>query len=164
MFILNEKRINIYAPFTTPEGVTYGNLTDPAVRDQIGVIEVSEPTPPEDYSESTYYRTEQDEAPYVVYTRKSDEQIAEAALNEAKQERAQAVAGIIVTTTSGNSFDGYEDAQNRMARALLGLSDTDTMPWVLADNSIVQITKAELQEALRLSGTAMAELWVKPYV
>lgn len=164
MFILNEKRINIYAPFVTTEGVTYGNLTDPVVRSQLGVVEVTEPTPPEDYSEDLYYRTEQDEAPYVVYTRKSDEQIAEAALSKAKQERAQAVAGIIVTTTSGNSFDGHEDAQNRMSRALLGLSDTDMMPWVLADNSIAQVTKAELQEALRLSSTAMAELWVKPYV
>ena len=164
MFILNEKRINIHAPFTTSEGVTYGNLTDPEVRNQLGVIEVSEPIPPEDYSESTYYRTEQDEAPYVVYARKSDEQIAEVVLTKAKQERAQAVADIIVTTTAGNAFDGYEDAPNRMARALLGLSDTDTMPWVLADNTVVQVTKAELQEALRLSGTAMAELWVKPYV
>lgn len=164
MFTLNSKRINIYAPFTTPEGVTYGNLTDPVVRNQLGVVEISEPAPPEDYSESAYYRTEQDEAPYVVYTRKSDEQIAAVALAKAKQERAQAVAGIIVTTTSGNSFDGHEDAQNRMARALLGLSDTDTMSWVLADNSIAQVTKAELQEALRLSGTAIAELWVKPYI
>lgn len=164
MFILNDKRINIHAPFTTSEGVTYGNLTDPVVRNQLGVVEVSEPTPPEDYSESTYYRTEQDEAPYVIYTRKSDEQIAEATLAKAKQERAQAVAEIIVTTTAGKSFDGNEDAQNRMARALLGLGDVDTMPWVLADNTIVQVTKAELQEALRLSGTTMAELWVKPYV
>lgn len=164
MFTLNSKRINIYAPFTTSEGVTYGNLTDPAVRNQLGVIEITEPAPPEDYSESTYYRTEQDDAPYVVYTRKSDEQIAEVALAKAKQVRKQEVDAIIVTTAAGRSFDGHEDAQNRMARALLGLSDTDTMPWVLADNSIAQVTKAELQEALRLSGTTMTELWVKPYV
>lgn len=164
MFILNEKRINIYAPFTSDSGVTYANLTDPAIRDQLGVVEISEPVPPEDYSDDLYYRTEQDEAPYVVYTRKSDEQIAGMVLAKAKQERAQAVADIVVTTTAGNAFDGHEDAQNRMARALLGLSDTDTMPWVLADNTIVQVTKAELQEALRLSGTALAELWVKPYV
>ena len=164
MFILNEKRINIHAPFVTTEGVTYGNLTDPVVRNQLGVVEVTEPTPPEDYSEDLYYRTEQDEAPYVVYTRKSDEQIAEVTLSKAKQVRKQEVDAIIVTTAAGRSFDGNEDAQNRMARALLGLGDADTMPWVLADNTIAQITKAELQEALRLSGTAMAELWVKPYV
>lgn len=39
---------------------------------------MDEPSPPDDYSEETHYRTEQDAAPYVVYTRKSDEQIAEA--------------------------------------------------------------------------------------
>ena len=164
MFILNEKRINIYAPYTSSEGVTYANLTDPAIRTQLGVVEIAEPAQPEDYSESTHYRTEQDEAPYVVYTRKSDEQIAASAMAKAKQERAQAVADIIVTTTAGNAFDGHEGAQNRVARALLGLGDADTMPWVLADNTIAQVTKAELQEVLRLSGAAMAELWVKPYV
>lgn len=163
MFILNEKRINIYAPFTSDSGVTYANLTDPAIRDQLGVVELTEPAQPEDYSEDLYYRTEQDEAPYVVYTRKSDEQIAAVTLAKAKQERAQAVHEIIVTTQAGNAFDGHEDAQNRMARALLGLGDADTMPWVLADNTVAQVTKAELQEALRLSGAAMAELWVQPY-
>jgi len=89
MFILNEKRINIHAPFTTPEGVTYGNLTDPVVRNQLGVVEISEPATPEDYSESTYYRTEQDEAPYVIYTRKSDEQIAEQELAAARAKAAE---------------------------------------------------------------------------
>lgn len=163
MFILNEKRINIYAPFTSDSGVTYANLTDPAIRNQLGVVEIAEPAQPEDYSDDLYYRTEQDDAPYVIYTRKSDEQIAAAALAKAKQERAQAVNEIIVTTQAGNAFDGHEDAQNRMARALLGLGDADTMPWVLADNTVAQVTKAELQEALRLSGAAMAELWVLPY-
>lgn len=84
MFILNEKRINIYAPYTSDSGVTYANLTDPAIRNQLGVVEISEPAPPEDYSEYLYYRTEQDEAPYVVYTRKSDAQIAEQELSAAR--------------------------------------------------------------------------------
>lgn len=75
MFILNEKRINIYAPYTSAEGVTYANLTDSTIRNQLGVVEISDPAQPEDYSESTYYRTEQDDAPYVIYTRKSEEQI-----------------------------------------------------------------------------------------
>ena len=76
MFTLNDKRINIDAPHTTSEGVTYANLRDPEVRAAVGVVEVAEPQPPADYSDETYYRTEQDEAPYVVFTRKSDEQIA----------------------------------------------------------------------------------------
>lgn len=78
MFTLNGKRINIDAPFTATTGVTYANLRDPHIRSVYGVQEVVEPSPPEDYSEETYYRTEQDDAPYVVYTRKSDEQIEQA--------------------------------------------------------------------------------------
>lgn len=78
MFTLNNKSINIYAPFTTADGTRYGNLTDPAVRELVGVVEIPDPVPPEDYSDETYYRTEQDDAPYVVFTRKSDEQVAQA--------------------------------------------------------------------------------------
>ena len=78
MFTLNDKRINIDAAFTTADGITYANLRDPAVREQLGVQEIADPLPPEDYSDETYYRTEQDEAPYVVFTRKSDEQIEQA--------------------------------------------------------------------------------------
>ena len=44
-------------------------------RDLLELADVA--APPEDYSEATYYRTETDDAPYVIYTRKSDEQIAE---------------------------------------------------------------------------------------
>lgn len=75
MFTLNNRRINPYASFTDADGVTYANLTNPEVRERLGVIEVADPLPPEDYTEDTYYRTEQDEAPFVVYTRKSQEQI-----------------------------------------------------------------------------------------
>lgn len=78
MFIKDNKRINIYAPHESANGTRYGNLTDPAVRAAVGVVEMPDPQPPEDYSEDTYYRNEQDEAPYVVFTRKSDEQIAQA--------------------------------------------------------------------------------------
>lgn len=77
MFTLNEKRINIYAPFESADGTRYGNLTDPAVRESLGVVEIPDPTPPEDYSDETYYRTEQDDAPYVVYTAKSVEQVTQ---------------------------------------------------------------------------------------
>jgi hypothetical protein len=75
MFIdTNQRRVNIYASATI-NGVTYANLTDPTVRQQVGIVEIADPVPPVDYSDETYYRTEQDEAPYVIYTKKSDEQI-----------------------------------------------------------------------------------------
>lgn len=75
--------------------------------------------------------------------------------------RTDAVAAITVTTTAGNTFNGDEASQNRMARSIVALSDTDTITWVLANNSTIQATKAELQEALKLSGEAQTALWVQ---
>lgn len=160
MFIFKETKLraNPFAPYTDSDGVQYLRIPTELLE------EIPDPVPPEDYSEDLYYRTEQDEAPYVVYTRKSDEQIAEVMLQKAKQLRAQEVASIIVTTQAGNAFDGYEDAQNRMARAIAGMEDTDEILWVLADNTPAMVGKTELKEALRLSGQAQTELWVKPYV
>lgn len=152
-------RVNIYYTYKG-----FSLLDTQEIRDRAGVIEIAEPAPPEDYSPDTYYRTEQDAAPYVIYTKKSDEQIAELNLVKAKQVRAQEVSEIIVTTQAGNTFDGHEDAQNRMNRAVNILTDTDLVPWVLADNTIVNVSKAELLEALRLSGTAQSALWAKPYL
>ncbi|MFD2404917.1 hypothetical protein ACFSVK_02580 [Azorhizophilus paspali] len=81
-----------------------------------------------------------------------------------KAQRASSVAQITVTTAAGNSFDGDEISQGRMARAIIGLQaagDGATLRWVLADNSVIQATAAELTEALTLAGRAQAELWVE---
>lgn len=59
-------------------------------------------------------------------------------------------------------FDGDETSQNRMARSIVGMNDTDTLPWTLANNEVVQVTKAQLTQALRLSGLAQAEVWAMP--
>lgn len=81
-----------------------------------------------------------------------------------KQARAEAVAAIKVTTTSGKTFDGDEDSQARMARAVLiaqatGLTETS---WTLADNTIATVTLPELTEALALAGQQQAALWPIP--
>jgi hypothetical protein len=82
--------------------------------------------------------------------------------NKAKLERQQAVDQIKVTTAAGNTFDGDEVSQGRMARAIMVLSTgfATTVPWVLADNTVVSATAAELTEALALAGAAQAALWV----
>lgn len=109
----------------------------------------------------------------VLHTR--DEQEAEAIAKDAEEKAARALAAaksarqaeveaITVTTASGKVFDGDEDAQNRMSRAGNAMDEADTLPWVLADNSIAQVTRAELREALKLAGAAMAEIWVRPYL
>lgn len=81
-----------------------------------------------------------------------------------KAERAAAVRAITVTTAAGNTFDGDETSQDRMVRAIVALQATGTpsVVWVLADNSAVQATAAELAEALALAGAAQAALWVAP--
>lgn len=78
-----------------------------------------------------------------------------------KAERARAVQQIKVTTSAGNTFDGDETSQSRMARAILALPDGATVPWVLHDNSVIEATAAELREALALAGTEQARLWVQ---
>ena len=79
---------------------------------------------------------------------------------EWKSSRAAAVAAIKVTTLAGNEFDGDEVSQGRMARAVSSMEDADTVLWVLANNSVIRATKAELREALRLAGSEQAAIWV----
>jgi len=80
----------------------------------------------------------------------------------AKLARSAAVAAIIVTTSAGNTFDGDEVAQGRMVRAVMAMQATSTpaTPWVLADNTVVQVSATELLEALALAGAAQSALWV----
>ena len=82
----------------------------------------------------------------------------------AKAARAAAVEAITVTTQAGNTFDGDEISQARMSRAILVLSTgaAATVPWVLADNTVIQASAAELTEALALAGAEQARLWVLP--
>ena len=81
---------------------------------------------------------------------------------ELKAQREAAVAAIKVTTQAGNTFDGDEVSQGRMARAIIALQGTGaaSVTWVLADNSVIEATAAELTEALALAGAAQAAIWV----
>jgi hypothetical protein len=92
---------------------------------------------------------------------KTEEQLRE----EWKAQRASQVEAIDVTTAAGNTFDGDEISQGRMARAILALNAAapgTTVNWVLADNSVIDATVAELTEALALAGAAQAAIWVAP--
>lgn len=82
---------------------------------------------------------------------------------QAKAARSEKVAAIRVTTSSGKVFDGGEEAQQRMSRAITGLEPGETISWVLADNTVVSVTGEELKEALRLAGQAQTAIWIEPY-
>ena len=50
-----------------------------------------------------------------------------------------------------------------MSRAITALNPLESTVWVLADNNPTEVTREELQEALRLAGAAQTAIWVKPY-
>lgn len=78
------KRVNIYYTYKG-----FSKLDTPEIRERAGVVEIADPVPPADYSDETYYRTEQDDAPYVVFTKKSDEQLQQLADSKALQAAKQ---------------------------------------------------------------------------
>lgn len=80
-----------------------------------------------------------------------------------KRARGALVAAITVTTAAGNTFDGNEEAQRRMTSAITAMTDTDLLPWILYNNTVIMASKTELTEALRLAGIQMASIWITPY-
>ena len=101
-------------------------------------------------------------APPPTTPAKTNEQLAAEARSAAIKQRTEYVSNIKVQTTSGNWFDGDEVSQGRMSRAIIALqaTGTPTVTWVLADNSVIQASAAELTEALALAGAAQAAVWV----
>lgn len=121
-----KKRANEFAAYTAPDGTSYPWVP----RDLLEVVDL--PQPPADYSDETYYRTEQDDAPYVVFTRKSDEQIA--AMNKAKLDAKLAlVRGVregILNRLAGIAFAAQLSGDTATATAFVpvrqGLLDITT--------------------------------------
>lgn len=104
----------------------------------------------------------------VYYTDDEEVMINDAVLADAensktradkKEKRGRQVNLATVTTAAGNLFDADETSQNRMARAIIVMDDTETTLWILADNTPAQVTKAELIEALRLAGESQTNIW-----
>ena len=77
-----------------------------------------------------------------------------------KEERTKAVEAITVVV-DGMEFDGDEESQTRMARAITGLEPSETQLWKLTNNTIVYPTREQLKQALRLAGERQTELWAQ---
>lgn len=92
----------------------------------------------------------------------SDEEVAMKQLLTAKAEREEFVSKIVVEV-DGMMFDGDEVSQDRMARSIIALDLGEKVQWVLADNTIKMVTRAQLREALRKAGTAQTAIWSDPY-
>lgn len=100
----------------------------------------------------------------VAVPEPTPEEIAAKELAEAKRLRAAKVAAIQVVV-DGMTFDGDETAQSRMARAITAAETAGmgSTVWVLSDNTVATVTKAQLEQALAKSMLAMAEVWTEPY-
>ncbi len=92
----------------------------------------------------------------------SDEEVAMKQLLAAKAEREDYVKRIVVEV-DGMMFDGDEVSQDRMARSIIALDLGEKVQWVLADNTIKMVSRAQLREALRKAGTAQTAIWSNPY-
>lgn len=79
-----------------------------------------------------------------------------------KLNRDNAIAELTVTTATGLSFNADERSQERMARRLMVAQELGeiTVQWRLADNSEVEVTLAELKEALQLAVHALSNLFL----
>jgi len=93
--------------------------------------------------------------------------LAEAAMRAiAQRERAERTAAITVQTVMGNVFQGDEVSQSRMVRVLRAMEEElpdGTVLWIMADNSLAEITLAELEEALRLSVAEQQVIWLETH-
>lgn len=95
---------------------------------------------------------------------KTADEVAIEEIIKAKTERADYVSKIVVEV-DGMKFDGDETSQDRMARSVVALNDdSETVQWVLADNTIAQVTRVQLKQALRLAGEAQTAIWANPYL
>lgn len=96
------------------------------------------------------------------------EELLEMGMKKLKNERAEAVSKLIVEV-DGLKFDADEESQSRMSRTItaalsLGVDlSEEKRTWVLADNTIAEVSIKQLSEALRLAGDAQTELWTVPY-
>lgn len=99
------------------------------------------------------------------YSVQTEEYVNNLRIQEAKALRQDEVDAIVVTTTSGKSFDGDETSQGRMSRAIQAgqITGIASCVWVLANNEPTEVSLQELQEALALAMQAQGAVWAKPY-
>ncbi len=77
--------------------------------------------------------------------------------------RDDKVSKIVVTVSSGKSFDGDEMSQTRMSRAITVMNNDPTITyinWKLHNNAIAEVTKEEFIEAVKLAGQQQTNYWM----
>ncbi|MGY3928589.1 DUF4376 domain-containing protein [Aeromonas simiae] len=78
---------------------------------------------------------------------------------DARKAQRQAAVDAIVVAVDGLRFDGDELSQQRMMRRADAMGPDDTARWVLADNTVRDVTRTQLSEAVRLAMLEQERLW-----
>lgn len=86
-------------------------------------------------------------------------QAAKSVREEDKRER-QARVDTIAVAVEGLRFQGGEVSQGRMLRRSDSMDGNETVSWVMADNSVAQVTSSMLGEAARLAVDEMGRVWI----
>ena len=163
MWLYNGTVVEIDEPFTHDETI-YPNLLNEEDRNKVGLVWIDEPPAPNDYDDIVYEKMFVKSEPYVLYIRRSDEEIEALRLAKAKTERVDIANRAKVTTSSGRVFDADEQSLIRMSVAIAALDPTESVMFVLANNEPTMVTREELREALRLGGAQFSAIWSAPYL
>lgn len=89
---------------------------------------------------------------------RTPEEIQQGLYNQWKAERQSKVDNIEVEL-NGIIYQGDETSQTRLSRAVSVMEDTDTTMWVAKDNSVNELSKADLKYILREAGIKQTLIW-----
>jgi hypothetical protein len=139
MYILNEVRINIDAPFEGPDGTRYANLKDPQVRQSLGVTEVPDS---EKKDPKFYFVQEQDTAPYVVNTPRPLETVKADVWEDIKDYRDELMrSGGAKVDVKWYHSDTHSKVQ-QLSLMSLGANIPADLEWKTMDGTKVTMTQA----------------------
>lgn len=139
MFIKNGLRFNILTKYTDPITGEKGiDMTRPENRTRFGVEEIPDPVRE---SDETHYNQEIMEAPYLICTPKSPEQLAQLRWSKLKQIRDDLTenGGCLV---AGKWFHtDVKSKQQQLALTILGTNIPANLQWKTMDGSFITMTQ-----------------------
>ena len=119
-----------------PNGLTIAQCIE------LGYSEITISEKPDDYSDETYTRDEEDFSPYVKYTKKSPEALASLRWTKLKQIRDE------LTDSGGCLVQGkwfhtdVKSKQQQIALTMLGDNIPDGLQWKTMDGTFIEMTPA----------------------
>ena len=79
--------------------------------------------------------------------------------SELRNHRASRINALKVTV-DGLTFSADELSQERMVRSVLTMSLNETTKWILANDSVADVTRAQLLAALKQARIEQTNIWM----